>query len=98
MAMIERGSHIAHAVARAPDLEVRLYRHDHEVVLRLSEHGALRLGDAYHFKRDALDGNLLADRAGIGEEFLLEIMANVGDVHAAPVLDIGDESPVLRLE
>ena len=53
--VIERGGAVIHAVVRAPDLEIGLDRNDDEVVLRIAEYGALGLGHADHFERQAFE-------------------------------------------
>ncbi len=60
------------AVVRAVRLEVALDRDHHEVVLRLAEDAAQRLGDAHNFVGIAFDLDRLSDRIHPFEKASLE--------------------------
>ena len=89
---------IAHAVARAPDLEIRLDRDHHEVVLRLPEDRPLRLRDADHFERNAFDDDRSARSHARREKLVLQIVPDERHVHVPVVLDLRNEASVLRFE
>ena len=86
-----------HAAARSPDLEVGLDRNDHEIVLRLAEDGTFGFGDADHLERQAIHRDGAADRVGAGEELVLDVVPDEGHVHAAVVLDVGEEAALCGL-
>ncbi len=87
----------ADSVVRAVGLEVALDGNHHEVVLRVAEHAAQRLGDADHFVRIAFNLDGLADRVAVREEARANIVADEGHRRVAADLFVGDAAAGIHL-
>ena len=87
----------ADAVAAAVGLEVALDRDHDEVVLRVAEDAAQRLGHADHFVRAAFDRDGLADGVAALEEARADIVADEDHRRVAAHLFVGDAAAGIDL-
>ncbi len=53
---------------------------------------ALRLGHPHHLEGTPLDCDHLAERIGVGEELVFEVVADEGHRQAPAVLDVSEEA------
>ena len=83
---------------RSPNFGKRVDGNNDEVVLRIAEHRAFRLGDAHHLERQTLERQRLPNGIAAGKEFGLDVVADEGDVHAPAIFDLGEKAALYRLE
>ena len=74
--VVHRDGRIVHPAPRAPHFEECLRRNDHEVVLRLPEHRALRLRHPHHLERQPFQRDRLPDRIAPRKKFDLDVVAD----------------------
>src|SRR5450830_970577 len=106
--LVHRRRHAGHAALRLdedgelairpPDLAERLARDVRDVVLALTEDGALLHEEADDLERGSADRERAADRVDAGEELLPHVGADDGDVRAVLVFHLGEEAPRLEVE
>ena len=95
--LVERLGHHGNAAAAAVGLEVAFDRNHDEVVLRVAENAAQRLGHPHHFVRVALDGDDLPQRVLALEEFRTHIVAQEYHRPVPPHLLAGDGASGIHL-